>query len=99
MCGAVIGGLTLDGVHLGKEAVIQGRVTKAGDPVGGAYVRLLDAGGDFTAEVVTSPAGQFRFFAAAGNWTLRVLSATGRGESAVTAAQGTITEAEIALPT
>ena len=49
-------------------------------PVAGAYVRLLDAGGEFTAEVVTSPAGQFRFFAAPGTWTLRALSRHGNGD-------------------
>jgi hypothetical protein len=98
MCGATIGGLSLDGVNVAKEAVIQGRVIKAAAPVGGAYVRLLDSGGDFTAEVVTSPAGQFRFFAAPGSWTLRALSTAGQGESTVTAEQGQITEAEITLP-
>ena len=48
--------------------MITGVVRDAGgEPVGGAYVRLLDATGEFTAEVVTSPAGQFRFFAAPGH--------------------------------
>ena len=56
-------------VDVEKETVITG-VVQAGDtPVGGAYVRLLDASGEFTAEVVTSAAGQFRFFAAPGTWT------------------------------
>ena len=42
------------GVDLEKETVITG-VVQAGDtPVGGAYVRLLDSSGEFTAEVVTS---------------------------------------------
>ena len=39
----------------------------------GAYVRLLDSSGEFTAEVPTSATGHFRFFAADGNWTLRTL--------------------------
>ena len=43
-------------------------------PVGGAYVRLLDSTGEFTAEVPTSATGQFRFFAAPGSWTLRALA-------------------------
>ena len=59
-----------------------------GEPVGGAYVRLLDATGEFTAEVVTSPAGQFRFFAAPGTWTLRALSRHGNGDTTVTADRG-----------
>ena len=37
--------------------------------MGGAYVRLLDGSNEFTAEVVTSATGQFRFFAAPGSWT------------------------------
>jgi len=55
------------GVDVEKETVISGVVRAGTDPVGGAYVRLLDATGEFTAEVVTSAAGQFRFFAAPGN--------------------------------
>ena len=43
-------------------------VTRDGEPVVG-YVRLLDGGGEFTAEVPTSATGQFRFFAAPGTWT------------------------------
>jgi len=75
MCGAVVGGLPLDGVDINKEAVIQGQVLRNGDePVGGAYVRLLDRTGEFTAEVPTSATGHFRFFAAPGEWTLRTLA-------------------------
>ena len=48
------------GVDLEKETVISGVVRAGDEPVGGAYVRLLDSSGEFTAEVVTSPAGQFR---------------------------------------
>jgi hypothetical protein len=77
------------GVDLAKETVISGVVvTAAGDAVAGAYVRLLDSSGEFTAEVVTSPEGQFRFFAAPGTWTLRALSRQGNGDAAVTAARG-----------
>ena len=74
MCGATEGGLSLDGVNLAKEAVIQGQVLRGEEPVGGAYVRLLDATGEFTAEVPTSATGHFRFFAAPGSWTLRTLA-------------------------
>ena len=62
------------GVDLSKETVIAGTVTKADAAVAGAYVRLLDATGEFTAEVVTSATGSFRFFAAPGTWTLRTLA-------------------------
>ena len=76
------------GVDVEKETVITG-VVRAGDgPVAGAYVRLLDATGEFTAEVVTSAAGQFRFFAAPGTWTLRALSRQGNGDTTVAADRG-----------
>jgi hypothetical protein len=76
-------------VDLERETVITGAVRdSSGEVVAGAYVRLLDATGEFTAEVVTSPAGQFRFFAAPGTWTLRALSRHGNGDASVTAGRG-----------
>jgi hypothetical protein len=76
-------------VDLAKETVISGTVSNAdGEPVAGAYVRLLDSTGEFTAEVVTSPQGLFRFFAAPGSWTLRALSRHGNGDLTVDAARG-----------
>ena len=66
MCGATVGGVSVAGVDVTKEAIIQGRVLRGGVPVGGAYVRLLDASGEFTAEVPTSATGHFRFFAGDG---------------------------------
>jgi hypothetical protein len=74
MCGATKGGLSLDGVNVAKEAIIQGQVVRGEDPVGNAYVRLLDKSGEFTAEVPTSATGHFRFFAGPGEWTLRTLA-------------------------
>ncbi len=74
MCGATGDGPSLDGVDLSGQAVIQGVVTRDGDPVGGAYVRLLDRSGEFTAEVPTSATGQFQFFTAEGDWTVRALA-------------------------
>ncbi|GAA4246957.1 DUF1416 domain-containing protein [Dactylosporangium darangshiense] len=75
-------------VDVEKETVITGVVSSGDGPVGGAYVRLLDSTGEFTAEVVTSPAGQFRFFAAPGNWTLRALSRAGNGDASLAANRG-----------
>ena len=76
-------------VDLQKETVITGVVSNAdGEAVAGAYVRLLDSTGEFTAEVVTSPEGVFRFFAAPGSWTLRALSRHGNGDATVDAARG-----------
>ena len=54
MCGATVGGLSLEGINPTKEAVIQGQVLRGGVPVESAYVRLLDRSGEFTAEVPTS---------------------------------------------
>lgn len=75
---------------LTNETVISGAVRAAGsdEAVAGAYVRLLDQGGEFAAEVVSGPDGQFRFFAAPGPWTVRALSREGRGEAVVTADRG-----------
>ncbi len=75
-------------VDLEKETVISGVVRAGDEPVPGAYVRLLDAVGEFTAEVVTSAAGQFRFFAAPGRWTLRALSRAGNGDATVEVGRG-----------
>jgi hypothetical protein len=82
-------------VDIAKETVITGTVRAGEEPVGGAYVRLLDSTGEFTAEVVTSAAGQFRFFAAPGTWTLRALSREGTGDTTVAAARGVN---EVAVP-
>ena len=95
MCGAVRGGLPLDGVDVKKEAIVQGQVWSlaADEPVSPAYVRLLDRTGEFTAEVPTSATGHFRFFASDGDWTLRTL-APGKDavDVAVTAAVGSVAE-------
>ena len=81
-----------------KEAVIHGFVTRAGSPLPGAYVRLLGATGDFTAEVQTSATGYFRFYAAGGEWTLRTLYKGGSLDTAVTAEQGKAVEAAVEVP-
>ena len=73
------------GTDLSKHTVLAGTVRTAEEPVGGAFVRLLDGSGEFTAEVVSSGSGSFRFFTAPGNWTVRALHRSGNGEAAVTA--------------
>lgn len=69
------------GVDVATQAVVQGKVCKDNEPVAGAFVRLLDTSGEFTAEVVTSPGGDFRFYAAPGSWTVRALSRSGNGQT------------------
>jgi uncharacterized GH25 family protein len=98
MCGATAGGLSLDGVDVKKEAVVQGQVLKDGEPVSNAYVRLLDRTGEFTAEVPTSASGHFRFFAADGEWTLRTLAPRAETvDQRVKAAVGSVAEVTITL--
>jgi hypothetical protein len=103
MCGATAGGLSLDGVDVAKESVIQGVVTRGGadgegQPVGNAYVRLLDRTGEFTAEVPTSATGHFRFFAAPGQWTLRTLAPKSDVvDRSVVAQKGVVAEVAIAI--
>jgi len=98
MCGATSGGLSVEGIDVTKEAVVQGVVLRAGEPVGGAYVRLLDSGGEFTAEVPTSATGHFRFFAAPGEWTLRVLApGADTVDRSVVAEQGVVAEVEVSV--
>jgi hypothetical protein len=82
-CGAPEQTASLAGIDLGTQVVLAGKVTSAGRPLGGAFVRLLDGNGDFTGEVVASADGDFRFFAAPGDWTVRALHRTGNGESSV----------------
>ena len=96
MCGAKEGGLSLDGVNVAKEAVVQGQVTREGEPVGNAYVRLLDRTGEFTAEVPTNDQGQFRFFAGDGEWTLRTLAPKAQPvDTRVVAATGSVAEVQV----
>ena len=98
MCGATKGGVSLDGVDVAKEAIIQGQVLKDDQPVGNASVRLLDRTGEFTAEVPTSAPGHFRFFAGPGEWTLRTLAPKAEVvDKLVTAQQGVVAEVEIPI--
>ncbi|MFC9733896.1 DUF1416 domain-containing protein [Streptomyces roseolus] len=96
MCGAPIGGPDVSTLKPGETA-IQGQVTKDGEPVTG-YVRLLDTNGEFTAEVPTSATGQFRFYAATGEWTLRALVPGGQADRKVVVTEtGSLTDVAIAV--
>lgn len=95
-CGAPAGGAPVK--DAGNQAIVQGRVTKAGAPVQVGYARLLNSGGEFVAEVPLGEDGGFRFFAAPGDWTLRVLAPGGvRADRGVSAAIGEIRELEVAV--
>jgi hypothetical protein len=86
MCGAPAQTPSLPAhVDITKETVIYGTVDKEGAPVPAAYVRLLDSTGEFTAEVVTSATGDYRFFARPGSWTLSVLHNSGSVRQAIEA--------------
>jgi hypothetical protein len=99
-CGATPGGPSLDGIDLSQQTVIQGQILRDGSSdsvpngtaVANGHVRLLDASGEFTAEVPTNSEGQFRFFAAPGAWTLVVQAPGARVEQQLIAAQGRPTD-------
>ena len=99
-CGATPGGPSLDGIDLSQQTVIQGQILRDGSSdsvpngtaVANGHVRLLDASGEFTAEVPTNSDGQFRFFAAPGSWTLVVQAPGARVEQQLIAAQGVPTD-------
>jgi len=97
MCGATVGGLSVEGIDVTKETVIQGVVTAGDQPVPGAFVRLLDSTGEFTAEVVTSATGAFRFFAAPGEWTLRTLVPGGTVDTDTKAVLGEVVELTVSV--
>ncbi|MFD9699465.1 DUF1416 domain-containing protein [Lentzea sp. NPDC059081] len=94
-CGAPVQGGTIEVST--TETVLEGKVLADGTPVGGAFVRLLDSTGEFTAEVVSSPEGDFRFFAAPGSWTVRALHRSGNGQAAVSAEGPGVHAVEIAV--
>jgi hypothetical protein len=96
-CGAPAGGVSTP-ADVGDQAVVQGHVTHDGTAVATGYARLLDSGGDFVAEVPLGQDGGFRFFAAPGSWTVRVLAPGGlAGDRSVTADTGHITAVEVAV--
>jgi Protein of unknown function (DUF1416) len=96
-CGAPAGGAPLP-ASASAEAVIEGRVTRNGTPVPAGYARLLNDGGEFVAEVPLGEDGGFRFFAAPGTWTVRVLAPGGvNTDQTVTASRGHLTPVEVSI--
>jgi acyl CoA:acetate/3-ketoacid CoA transferase beta subunit len=97
VCGPAGQPTDLGEVDPGADGVIQGRVLRGGEPAAGAFVRLLDEGGEFTAEVVASATGVFRFFARPGTWTVRVLAPGVTGERTLKATAGEVATADVDL--
>ncbi len=96
-CGAPAGGVSVSAAS-GDQAVVEGRVTREGAPVGTGYARLLGTGDEFVAEVPLGDDGGFRFFAAPGAWTLRVLAPGGvRAERAVQTDYGQVTKVDVTI--
>jgi Protein of unknown function (DUF1416) len=97
-CGAPAGGAAAPAATAGSQAVVEGRVVHDGAAVGTGYARLLGTGDEFVAEVPLGADGGFRFFAAPGPWTLRILAPGGlRAERAVQADYGQVTTVDVAL--
>jgi len=96
-CGAPAGGVSVSAAT-GSQAVVEGRVVHEGSPVATGYARLLGTGDEFVAEVPLGDDGGFRFFAAPGSWTLRVLAPGGlRAERSVQADYGQVTKVDVTL--
>ena len=96
-CGAPAGGAPLP-ASAGNQAVVEGRVTRGGEAVPVGYARLLNEGGEFVAEVPLGADGGFRFFAAPGSWTVRVLAPGGvNTDRPVTAETGRVAAVEVSV--
>jgi Protein of unknown function (DUF1416) len=97
-CGAPAGGVPAAAAAAGDQAVVEGRVVRAGAPVTTGYARLLGTGNEFVAEVPLGEDGGFRFFAAPGAWTLRVIAPGGvRAERVVSADYGQVTKVDVTV--
>jgi len=95
-CGAPAGGVTITKDKASNQAIIEGQVLRGGAPVARGYARLLGSGDEFVAEVPLGDDGGFRFFAAPGEWVLRVLAPGDvRLEQEVTADIGQVTKVSV----
>ena len=96
-CGAPAAGVSAPAA-VGSQAVVEGKVIHQGAAVSTGYARLLGTGDEFVAEVPLGDDGGFRFFAAPGSWTLRVLAPGGlRAERSVQADYGQVTKVDVAI--
>lgn len=96
-CGAPAGGVAMP-ADAGNQAVVQGTVTRDGAALQTGYARLLNDGGEFVAEVPLGADGGFRFFAAPGTWTVRVLAPGGVSvDRSVTADFGQVSAVQVSV--
>ena len=96
-CGAVVGGVSLDRIDIATQAVIQGVVSRDNQPASVGYARLHDTHDEFVAEVPLSTKGEFRFFAAPGQWTVVALVPGATSRTDVAAQFGSITDLDICV--
>jgi Protein of unknown function (DUF1416) len=98
-CGAPAGGSdSLAGIDIDRQAVVEGTVIHNGSAVRTGYARLLNESGDFVAEVPLGEEGHFRFFAAPGTWTVRVLAPGGVSvDQSVSADYGRVARLEVTI--
>jgi hypothetical protein len=96
-CGAPVGGAAMP-ADAGDQSVVEGRVTRDGVALPVGYARLLNHDGEFVAEVPLGADGGFRFFAAPGTWTVRVLAPGGVStDQPVTAEYGRVAAVEVSV--
>lgn len=83
----------------GHMTLLRGTVVEGGEPVNGAYVRLLGPSGEFVNEQRTLEAGSFLFHLAPGSWTLD-WTAPGRAwtQQTVELEEGQTADLELELP-
>lgn len=75
---------------------LEGTVVRDGQPLGGAYVRLLGPSGDFVGERRTLEDGAFRFNVSPGAWTIRWLAPGGEaGERVVEVSEAQVSNVPI----
>ena len=96
-CGAPAGGVSAPAT-VGSQAVVEGKVVHQGAVVSTGYARLLGTGDEYVAEDPLGADAGFRFFAAPGSWTLRVLAPGGlRAERSVQADNGQVTTVDVTI--
>ena len=81
----------------GTETGVAGRVTRNGDPVQRAYIRVTDSDGEFVTEVWCGPAGEFRLNLRPGEWRLICLAPQTRVERTLRLEAGDHADVDVLL--